>query len=104
MSGAAVTVVTLSAEALAHLVEEASERGAARALSQAEADRWLDGKAAAKHWYGAEGKDEAWVQLRRRRPEIDAASVGTGKQRRWRRSALDQVLAGGLPLRRSTNG
>lgn len=81
-------------------VEEAAQRGAERALAAAQADVWLDARAAARLVYGRDDRLDAFAQLRRRRPELDRASSGDGKLRRWRRSDLERLLGEGLLGRR----
>lgn len=61
------------------------------ALAEREHDGYLSPKQAARFLYGADGKDQAFAKMRRRHPEIDAVSMGSGKNRRWRRSDLAEV-------------
>jgi hypothetical protein len=85
-------LLMLSPEELDERLEAAAERGAARALAAREADVWLDAKAAAAYVYGQPGKEAAFRGLRHRHPQIDAASTGEGKRRRWKRTDLDAWL------------
>lgn len=62
-----------------------------QALAEREADGFLSHKQAARFVYGCDGKDAAFAKMRRRYPELDAVSIGTGKRRRWRRSDLAEV-------------
>ena len=61
------------------------------ALAEREHDGYLSPKQAAHFLYGVDGKEQAFAKMRRRYPEIDAVSIGTGKRRRWRRSDLAEV-------------
>lgn len=85
-------LVTLSRDDLNRLLDEAVARGAAqaRAIQQVE---FLDNAQAARLWYGRDGMVAAWRALRSRYVEIDAASVGDGRLRRWRKTALEELMA-----------
>lgn len=61
------------------------------ALAEREADGFMSPKQAALYVYGCAGKDAAFAKMRRRHPELDALSIGTGKNRRWRRSGLSEA-------------
>jgi hypothetical protein len=61
------------------------------ALTEREHDCFLSPQQAAYYVYGAAGKEQAFAKMRRRHPELDAASIGSGKRRRWRRSDLAEV-------------
>lgn len=84
--------------AVAELLEQvrsAAAEGAAAgyreaaAAAPADPDEWLDAKAAARHIYGRDGQVNAYRQLRRRYPALDACSSGARSRRRWRRRDLD---------------
>ena len=62
-----------------------------QALAEREADGFMSPKQAARFVYGCDGKDAAFAKMRRRHPELDALSIGTGKTRRWRRSDLAEA-------------
>jgi hypothetical protein len=62
-----------------------------QALAEREHDGYLSPRQAARFIYGTDGKDQAFAKMRRRHPEIDALSMGSGKNRRWRRSDLAEV-------------
>ena len=62
-----------------------------QALAEREADGFMSPKQAARFVYGCDGKDAAFAKMRRRHPELDALSIGTGKNRRWRRSDLAEA-------------
>lgn len=76
------------AEPLAVLIN----RAVAAALADSAANSWLSATQAARHIYGTDGKSEAFRGLRKRHPELDQMSAGTGKRRRWKRSDLDQFI------------
>lgn len=60
------------------------------ALDQREADGMLGGPQAARLLGISAG---AFKALRKRHPELDELSTGTGKLRRWRRADLERWLA-----------
>lgn len=91
-SAPAVAVVGLTLEQLTELLEQAAARGAAQALAQQQ-DSYLTPTAAAEYIYGRADRLDAFHKLRKRFPEIDLASTGDGRFRRWKRSGLDQWLA-----------
>ena len=62
-----------------------------QALAEREADGFLSPQQAARFVYGCDGKDQAFAKMRRRHPELDALSIGSGKSRRWRRSDLSEA-------------
>ena len=62
-----------------------------QALAEREADGFMSPKQAALYVYGCDGKDAAFAKMRRRHPELDALSIGAGKNRRWRRSDLAEA-------------
>lgn len=88
-------VILVSREELLALLEEASARGAARALSQAPAPaapRTLNAKEAAARYTG--GSLAKWRNRRADHPSIDeeAGAGGSGKSRRWDAAKLEQVM------------
>jgi len=61
------------------------------ALAERETDTWLDHKAAAQ-LLGL--SVPSFIAKRRRYPELDQMSAGSGRMRRWRRADLDHWLRG----------
>lgn len=59
------------------------------ALTERDTDTWLDHKAAAK-LLGL--TVPSFIAKRRRYPELDQMSAGSGRMRRWRRTDLEQWL------------
>ena len=68
------------------------KRAIAEVNADTAADAWIGATQAARHVYGNDGKAEAFRGLRKRHPELDQMSAGTGKRRRWKRSDLDQFI------------
>jgi len=91
--------VTLSHDALMALLEQAAERGAARALRR-ESTETFGNREAAERFYGRPDRIEAWRQLRIAHPEIDEVSTGTGAARQWTREAIDMLIAKFPQIRR----
>lgn len=91
--------ITLTRAELADLLDQAAARGAARALHDRPVQTYTNAEAA-EFVYGRSDRIEAWRQMRRARPEIDAASIGTGAARHWTREALDAFVAKNPHLRR----
>ena len=90
---------TLSSDVLALLLEQAATRGAEQALSRQHGDH-LDMAQAAAYVYGRSDRVEAFRALRLRYPEIDAASIGSGRFRRFQRASLDNFLTNKPQFRR----
>lgn len=85
--------ITLTRSDLDRLLSEAVARGVAQATSVSRSE-WLDNAQAARLFYGRDDRVLAFRALRYRYPEIDAASVGRHRLRRWRRADLDALIAG----------
>jgi hypothetical protein len=88
-------VVLISREELAALIEEASSKGAARALAahrEQAAPRSLGAQEAADIYTG--GDLARWRNRRHDHPEIDAeAAIGPpGKLRRWDSAKLEKIM------------
>lgn len=87
-----IAIVTLSSDELALLLEQAAARGAEQALLRQHGDH-LDMAQAAAHFYGRPDRVYAFRKLRQRYPQLDEASIGSGRFRRWKRADLDAFLA-----------
>lgn len=87
----AVFVQALQDPAVAAALAQHLKPVVLEALAEREHDGYLSPKQAARFLYGADGKDQAFAKMRQRHPELDAVSMGSGKNRRWRRSDLAEV-------------
>jgi len=81
----------LQSPAVAAVLAQHLKPALLQTLAEREADGFLSAKQAARFVYGCDSKDAAFAKMRRRHPELDAVSIGTGKLRRWRRSDLAEV-------------
>lgn len=87
----AVFVQALQDPAVAAALAQHLKPVVLEALAEREADGFLSPQQAARFVYGCDGKDAAFAKMRRRHPELDALSIGSGKLRRWRRSDLAEL-------------
>lgn len=93
-SPGAAAVLLVSLEQLAALMEEASTRGAARALAvhrEQAAPRSLSAQECADLYCG--GGLARWRNRRHDHPEVDEAAVGPpGRLRRWDAAKLEKIM------------
>lgn len=73
-------------------LEEIVQAAVARALRSERADQYLSSREASALIYGQPAL-RSFTGLRQRHPSLDAISVGDGRLRRWKRSALEAWMA-----------
>ncbi len=92
-----LTLIPMEPEALARMMEEASERGARRAMAQRETDAFLTSEQAAEllGYRCADGRPNvrAFKAFRQRHAEFRALAVTFGRRLRWRRSDVERWMS-----------
>lgn len=92
-----LTLIQIEPDALARLMEEASERGVQRALEKREADTFLSSEQAAQllGYRYTDGRPnlQAFKAFRQRHPAFRALAVPHGRLLRWRRSDVERWMS-----------